>query len=218
MERVPEVECMGTVEEAEQYAHMDHEAANESFVDFLLEVGCSRGDLLDLGTGPGDIPLLLASKSAEANITATDLSEEMLRIARLKVAHAGKSQRIRLMTADAKQLPFADRHFDGVFSNTILHHVSDPSAFFREAGRVLEPTGALVIRDLARPASVEEVDKLVDRYAADANDYQKKLFYDSLRASYTVDEVRAFLDAAGLERAQVEMTSDRHLTAWIAAR
>ena len=218
IERVPEIECMGSPEEASEYEAMDHSAANASFVEALVEHGCDRGELLDLGTGPGDIPLLLVERCPDAVVTGTDLSNEMLKIARLKVAHAGHSLRIRLMVADAKDLPFADRHFAGVFSNTILHHVSDPHAYFREAGRVLSDSGALVIRDLARPDSLDEVDRLVSLYAGGENAFQQKLFYDSLRAAYTVDEVRAMLDATGLERAKVEMSSDRHLTVWIDRR
>lgn len=209
---------MGSTEEAREYAAMDHTEANESFVQALLQHGCDRGDLLDIGTGPGDIPLLLVQKTKDAEVTAIDLSDEMLKIARLKVAHAGHSLRIRLMHADAKGLPFADRHFDGVFSNTILHHVSDPVAYFRDARRVLRDGGALVIRDLVRPANEAEVDALVDRYAALASAYARGLFRASLIAAYTIDEVRDFMAQSGLADASVEMTSDRHMTIWIDRR
>lgn len=209
---------MGSTEEAREYAAMDHTEANESFVQALLQHGCDRGDLLDIGTGPGDIPLLLVQKTKDAEVTAIDLSDEMLKIARLKVAHAGHSLRIRLMHADAKGLPFADRHFDGVFSNTILHHVSDPVAYFRDARRVLRDGGALVIRDLVRPANEAQVDALVDRYAALASAYARDLFRASLIAAYTIDEVREFMTQSGLADASVEMTSDRHMTIWIDRR
>lgn len=218
MERVPEVECMGTAEEAREYEAMDHTEANASFVTALIDHGCDRGEILDLGTGPGDIPLLLVDRAKNAHVTGIDLSEEMLKIARLKVAHSGQSLRIRLMQADAKGLPFADRHFDGVFSNTILHHVADPVAYLREARRVLRDGGALVIRDLARPADLDAVESLVATYASTASDYAQGLFRDSLRAAYTLDEVREFLDQSGNSDANVEMTSDRHFTIWIARR
>ncbi|MCB9891904.1 MAG: class I SAM-dependent methyltransferase [Planctomycetes bacterium] len=218
MKRVPEVECMGTPEEAREYAAMDHKDANESFVAALLEHGCDRGEILDIGTGPADIPLLLVEKAKGANVTAIDLSDEMLKIARLKVAHAGHSLRIRLMHADAKGLPFADRHFDGVFSNTILHHVEDPIAYFKDARRVLRGGGSLVIRDLVRPDDDASVEKLVDRYAKGATEYARGLFRDSLKAAYTLDEVRDFLDRSGLDDASLAMTSDRHMTIWIDRR
>ena len=56
---------------------------------------------------------------------------------------------------------------------------------------------------------------IVDTYAASETEYARKLFYDSLLAAYTMDEVRALLDMAGVSSAQVAATSDRHLTVWI---
>ncbi|MDP6423598.1 MAG: class I SAM-dependent methyltransferase [Planctomycetota bacterium] len=206
---------MGSPREAQEYDAMDHSSANASFVDALVAHGCVRGDVLDLGTGPGHIPLLLVERCPGVQVTATDLSEEMLKVARLKVADAGHSDSIRLMPSDAKQLPFADGQFDGVFSNTILHHVADPVAYFAEAARVLKSGGALVIRDLVRPPDTAQAQAIVDTYAASETEYARKLFYDSLLAAYTMDEVRALLDMAGVSSAQVAATSDRHLTVWI---
>jgi len=216
MQRVPETECMDTPDEAREYAAMDHGDANQAFVDALLAHGLVHGELLDLGTGPGDIPLLIVDK-ADVQITAIDMSTEMLKIARLKVAQAGRSNAIRLMVADAKDLPFGDDCFDGVFSNTILHHVSDPHAFFREARRVLRPGGGLVIRDLFRPDTIEAAEALVALHAAEGTPEQQRLLLDSLKASYTVPEIRAMLDECGLGDARVEQTSDRHLTIWLRA-
>jgi len=115
-------------------------------------------------------------------------------------------------------MPFARSHFDGVFSNTILHHVSDPVAFFREAWRVRKDDGAFVIRDLMRPDSVADAEKLVAKHAAGSNEYQQKLFYDSLLAAYTIDEVLGLLEQAEVKGATVEASSDRHLTIWVARR
>jgi len=207
---------MDTREEAREYAAMDHGEANQAFVDTLIQYGLGHGDVLDLGTGPGDIPLMLVER-ADVHITAVDMSAEMLKIARLKVAEAGRSSAIRLMVADAKDLPFGDACFDGVFSNTILHHVSDPLAFFREARRVLRPRGGLVIRDLVRPDTIEAAEALVALHAAEGTPDQQRLLLDSLKSSYTLSEIREMLDRAGLGDAQVEQTSDRHLTIWLRA-
>ncbi|MEZ5990623.1 MAG: methyltransferase domain-containing protein [Planctomycetota bacterium] len=218
LERVPEVEAMDTPEEAREYAAMDHREANEAFVQALERHGCAAGDLLDLGTGPGDIPMLLAGRHPGASITGIDLSNEMLKLARLEVARRGLSRQIRLLEADAKGLPFGDGVFDGVFSNTILHHVADPERYLREADRVRKPGGALLIRDLVRPETEARLEELVDTYAAGATKRQRQLFADSLRASYTVDEVRALCDRCGLGAATVERSSDRHLTIWLEPR
>lgn len=218
LKRIPEHECMDTPEEAREYAAMDHAAANLAFVEALEQHACLRGDLLDMGTGPGDIPLLLAERHEQISVTGIDLSKEMLKIARLKVAQAGHSRHIRLLEADAKKTAFGQNTFDGVFSNTILHHVSDPVEFLMEARRVLKPRGALVIRDLMRPETEEALEKIVDTYAGDATPRQRELFRESLLSAYTIEEVRAFCDEAGLAEVTIEKSSDRHLTIWLEPR
>ncbi len=218
LDRIPEHECMDTPEEAREYAAMDHAEVNLAFVEALEKHGCVRGELLDLGTGPGHIPLILAERHERLSVTGIDLSKEMLKIARLKVAQAGYSRRIRLLEADAKKTAFGQNTFDVVFSNTILHHVSDPVAFLSEARRVLRPKGALLIRDLMRPETQEDLERIVTTYAGDASDRQRELFRESLYAAYTVDEVREFCNQAGLEDVTIEVTSDRHLTVWLEPR
>jgi hypothetical protein len=86
-----------------------------------------------------------------------------------------------------------------------------------QALRVTRREGRLFFRDLLRPESDAEVNRLVALYAAGANDHQRALFDASLRAALTVDEVRAIVDALGLCPNCVVQTSDRHWT-WIARR
>jgi ubiquinone/menaquinone biosynthesis C-methylase UbiE len=144
---------------------------------------------------------------------AIDAATTMLDVARTRVRDAGLVGRIELLKADAKHLPFADGEFDGVLSNTILHHIPEPLDFVREAARVLAPTDAtLVIRDLFRPPTETEAWRIVDRHAAEADPRQRRLLFDSLHAALTLDEARRLVEAAGLADAIVEMTSDRHYT------
>lgn len=213
MDRVLEPEYMDTEEEAQEYDSMDHASANDSFVEAVLAAGAAqRSRALDLGTGPGDIPILLARAVPGLQFVAVDAAQTMLDIAAHKVAGAGLADRIQLQQADVKKLPFADGSFDLVFSNTILHHIPEPLDMLREARRVLSDQGVLVLRDLYRPATLAEAEGLVDLHARDANPQQRKLFLDSFCAALTLEEVREFCRAAGMPEAQVEMSSDRHYT------
>lgn len=212
MQRILEPEYMDTVEEAEGYAHMDHGGANQDVVSAFLALGGGRGRCLDLGTGPGDIPILIAQACPAARIVAVDAAQTMLDIARQRVAAAGLQDRIELQRADVKALPFADDSFDEVFSNTILHHIPEPLDLLREAARVLRPGGRLLIRDLFRPESEAAAWALVDKHAADATEGQRKLLYDSLHAALTPAEAQTACRLAGLEQARVETSSDRHYT------
>lgn len=212
MERIPEVECMDNPEEAREYAAMDHSEANSAFVEALLAFHMGEGDLLDLGTGPGDIPIRLVGLCPKVQIRAIDLSEEMLKIARLQVAKAGLSRQIDFQLVDAKALPFGNAFFDGVFSNTILHHVTDPVTFLREAYRVLKPEGRLLIRDLFRPKDEVVLEDLLRLHAKNASARQRELFRDSLRAAYTSEELLRLCGEAGLPNPEISLDTDRHMT------
>ncbi len=225
MKRILEPEYMDTSEESDSYDAMDNSAANARVVDDFLAfratcvkagtaqaLGGSFKHVLDLGTGPADIPILLADRVAELRLVGVDAAATMLDIARPKVQSAGYASRIELHQADVKALPFEDGSFDAVFSNTILHHIPRPSEFLAEAKRVLAADGILFVRDLVRPSSEAALQALVNEHVANGTPSHKKLFAESLHAALTLDELRHVADSVGLQDAKVEQTSDRHVT------
>ncbi len=215
MERRLEPEVMDTREETDAYAAMDHTEANASFVARLFELG-ARGRMLDIGTGPGQIPLLVCERDPEASVLGVDLALHMLEHARALLAKSDFGDRVEYAVADAKALDLPSAHFDAVFSNTILHHIPDPVPFLREAGRVLQPGGTLLIRDLFRPSTAEDALALVLLHAGDATPGQQALFRNSLCAALAPDELRAMADQAGLHAAEITIDSDRHVSLQLA--
>lgn len=210
MKRILEPEVMDTREEAEAYDAMDHTAVNIPFVERVVELGANQGHFLDLGTGPAQIPIFLAQRCPKIQITGIDLSVNMLALGEQHVAEAGLTDRVALECVDAKTLPYPDQSFDGVISNSIIHHLPDPLTAFREIRRVVRPDGLILIRDLMRPNTPQAAQALVERYAADDTPYQKKLFYDSFLAALTIPEIEVMLAQAGLTDAIVAQSSDRH--------
>ncbi len=211
IERILEPEVMDTAEEAADYDAMDHSQPNAAFVGRLQELG-ARGEMLDIGTGPGHIPLAVCDAIQDARVTGIDLAEHMPAYATRKLGDSPHRERVRFERADAKGLNFADHSFDVVFSNTILHHIPDPLPFLREARRVLKPGGVLLIRDLYRPESEEQAVALVREHASEESAYNQELFRASLCAALTPDELRAVADRAGLADAEVVIDSDRHMS------
>ena len=202
---------MDDVAEAAAYADMDHTAVNRAFVDRLDALGAG-GRMLDIGTGPADIPLLVVDRWSDARVVAVDLAPAMLALAAQRRDASPHAARLELVLGDARSLPLDDRSFDAVFSNTILHHLEDPVPFLREGGRLLRPGGALLIRDLYRPDSESRVQELVALHAAAMSPLGRELFTASLRAALTPDELRAAADAAGLADAALVIDTDRHMS------
>ncbi|HEY0981894.1 MULTISPECIES: class I SAM-dependent methyltransferase [unclassified Schlesneria] len=219
LERTLEPEVMDSEAEARDYDQMDHSQVNRIFVeDFLSSLhrfgvaDTSGIHVFDAGTGTALIPIELMQQGFAGNVTASDLAESMLAVARRNVQAADLSASINVVLRDCKQLPEPEATYDAVMSNSIVHHIPDPGKVLAELWRVLKPGGLLFVRDLVRPASIEAVEKLVLTYAGDSNEHQQRMFRESLHAALTVDEVAAILQELGVDANSVKLTSDRHWT------
>ena len=213
MQRIPEPEIMDVLERAQAYADADFREVNEAFVERLLEL---TGELpsarvLDLGTGPGEMPLRIADQRPGWRVVGLDASMPMLRLGQAVRRGLSRAPAVWFVLADAKRTPFADDTFDVIYSNSILHHVDDPVAFWKEAARVAKPGTLLFVRDLLRPDSPEAAHDLVETYADEEHPLLKEDFYNSLLAAYTIEEVRDQIQIEGIHTAKVSQCSDRHL-------
>lgn len=76
--RKPEPEVMGDAEEVEAYASAAAQAyldaLDNTLVEQVLSLGCTSGWLLDIGTGPGGIPLRIARRLANLRGVGTNRS------------------------------------------------------------------------------------------------------------------------------------------------
>jgi ubiquinone/menaquinone biosynthesis C-methylase UbiE len=227
--RVLEPEVMDTPEEARDYDAMDHSTVNARFCDDLLGFASQRTPLgsrtpprvLDMGTGTALIPIELCSRAAGFTVVAIDLAQNMLDLAQSNVARAGLANRILLEKVDAKGTPYEDGAFCATISNSIVHHIPDPTKVLPEMWRVTARGGLLFIRDLHRPSCEAEVDRLVKLYGGDppaeaarvpSFENQRTLFRASLCAALTVAEVAEMVAPLGIPAEAVKMTSDRHWT------
>ena len=68
------------------------------------------------------------------------------------------------------------------------------------------------VMDLMRPATLEDVDRLVAEHSTDEPEILRRDFHASLLAAYRVTEAEEQLAGAGLERLTVRAVTDRHLT------
>jgi ubiquinone/menaquinone biosynthesis C-methylase UbiE len=214
LQRVLETEAMDSAEQAQDYNSMDHGEVNRVFATDLLAAGlvADDGEILDLGTGTALIPIELCRRVHNAKVLAVDMAEHMLALGRQNVEKAGLAGRIRLERVDAKRLPYRDGQFAAVISNSIIHHLSDPSIAINEAWRVTASGGLIFFRDLFRPDNEAVIYNLVETYAAGANQRQQQMLADSFRAALTVEEVRQLIIPLGAPPESVRATSDRHWT------
>jgi ubiquinone/menaquinone biosynthesis C-methylase UbiE len=211
LDRVLEPEIMDDWPEATAYDAMDFSAVNRDFALTAINLHPHAVRILDIGTGTAQIPIILCQEKSGYQVLGVDMAQSMLILGRRNIEAAGLLQQIRLELADGKNLPYPNWDFDLVISNSLVHHLPDPLSFFQQVARLVKPNGAVLIRDLIRPHSLAEIDRLV----AEAGDYgfrQNQLFRDSLAAAFTLAEIQDFVSAAGMTGYQLAQTSDRHWT------
>ena len=97
----------------------------------------SRGKLLEIGCGIGVDSIQLAKCGFD--VTAVDLTENALAVAKEYAAHRGVNINFRL--GNAEGLEFPDASFDTVYSFGVLHHTPDIEKSVAEVRRVLKPGG-----------------------------------------------------------------------------
>ena len=104
--------------------------------------------VLDAGCGIGGPSRYLADTYG-CTVDAIDLTPEFVEVARQLNEKVGLGDKITVEVASVTSLPYADQSFDVVLSQNVSMNVSDKSAMFKEAFRVLKPGGIFTFSHLA---------------------------------------------------------------------
>ncbi len=123
------------------------------------------GSVLEIAPGPGYLCIELARLGPYA-MRGVDLSEDMVKIAREKAAQAGIQ--VEFEQGNASHLPYPRGTFDFLVCRAAFKNFAQPVQALREMHRVLKPGGRGLIVDLRRDASIQAVNRLVDRMGLSA--------------------------------------------------
>jgi ubiquinone/menaquinone biosynthesis C-methylase UbiE len=189
---------------AGRYAVSQVHAEGES-LSRLVEMVKPRGDwrALDVATGPGHTAFAFAPHVA--HVIASDLTPEMLQVARDLAAKRGLSN-VSFAETRAEKLPFPNGAFDLVTCRIAPHHFADVPAFVAEAARVLRPGGVFGLVDNSSPEDTAA--------AADYNAFEK-LRDPSHARCLSESEWLALIAQAGLAVRHHEiLTKDIELESW----
>lgn len=184
--------------EAAQVYFRDHAAewdeirslhvAEEQVENAIIEAAGERDYelLVDLGTGTGRMLELLSSRVKRG--IGVDINQSMLAYARGRLERAGVDNcRVRL--GDLFDVPVPARTADLVVIHQVLHFLSDPGVAIREAARLLQPGGTLLVVDFA-PHELE--------FLRETHQHQ--------RLGFAAEQISQWMEQAG-----VELASERNL-------
>ena len=172
----------------------------ELLVELALERLPAQGRMLDMGTGSGAIAVAIAHARRDARVTALDVSQEALAVARENAAANGAQ--VRFLHSDWYAAVQAET-FELIVSNP--PYIADGDAHLAQGDLRFEPAGALTDRAdglsalrtiiAGAPARMEGNGWLLMEHGYDQAAQVRLLLVD---AGYTA--VQSWRDLAGIER------------------
>ena len=158
--------------------------------------------VLDIGTGPGTIPLNLKKRYPDIHFTGIDIATGMIREATSHAARTGLS--LSLCVGDGESLPFGSGTIDGIISLFAMHHMDHPERLLKEIDRVLKADGVLLIIDFRRDMSgwlfklINIIWQTIFLFSA-----ARKGFADSVLSAWRQEELQTIIEKNNMNRFKV---------------
>lgn len=161
------------------------------------------GDMLDIGSGEGQLLRLLAARARSA--VGIDISTTMLNVARTRLHAAGLGQ-VMVRHGDMYQVPYPDASFDTIIVDQVLYQADSPDLVLVEAARLLRPGGRVLIVDFA-PFGAGFPTRGIPARA---------VLPDGVRIGIGEDALRRALQAAGFAAPEITRVTGKSLTPMLA--
>ena len=216
MDRITEPELMDDEEQVKAYAfaHFSepHDLFVKTFQEKFPEITSSFNEVvLDLGCGPCDVTRRFAKAYKDASFHGVDGSALMLKYGKELNDKENLSHRIKLIETWLPKVELSQQLYHLIISNSLLHHLHNPNILWETIQEHAKPYAHIFVMDLVRPIDEQTVTYLTNEYTANEPEILKSDFENSLRAAFTVEEVRQQLEEAALSNLAVEAISDRHM-------
>ncbi len=160
--------------------------------------------VLDLATGGGDVPLGLWRRACRFGLTldilGVDVSPRAVKLARGRARSAGTAIQFATLDVLADSLP---QGFDVILASLFLHHLGEQQAVGVLAKMAAAARQLVLVNDLVRSRR----DLILVALGARLLTTSRVVWTDaslSVRAAFTVAELGALAEAAGLQGATIE--------------
>jgi demethylmenaquinone methyltransferase/2-methoxy-6-polyprenyl-1,4-benzoquinol methylase len=165
--------------------------------------------VLDLAGGTGDLTKLISkSVGSTGQVVLCDINNSMLTVGRDRLINDGFIQNIKIVQADAEQLPFPPNTFDAIFIGFGLRNVTRKDRALASMLHCLKTGGQLNVLEFSSPTS-SILNKIYDTYsfevlpklgriiAGDSQSYQ--YLAESIRMHPSQEELKKLMLQAGFD-------------------
>lgn len=183
------------IENARKYAEESEKSSKMRFRGFmskLNELGI-KGNFLEIGAGSGTLASLIVEKNENINITAVEISTDMVVVANEYIKKKELDQKINMINGDIEDEKLLKKlgKFDLVYSTFSLHHWENPKEVIVNLMQYLNDDGVLMIYDLKRVWWLYFIPN-------------QNGFFKSIRASFKAEEIKEMLDTIGIKNYKIE--------------
>jgi ubiquinone/menaquinone biosynthesis C-methylase UbiE len=147
--------------QAEQARLIRQAAALEPFTEqFFRDAGVTPGQsVLDLGSGAGDVSLLLARLVGPAGqVLGIERDGRSVEQARARISQAGLHN-VTFTQTDVTEIG-DDRTFDAAVGRYILMYLPDPAAVLRSLQKIVRPGGVVAFQDVSWAGFLRDSERL----------------------------------------------------------
>jgi len=134
--------------------------------------------VLDLGSGGGIDAFLAAQKVGETGkVIGVDMTEDMIQKSE-RTAQKFDHKNVEFRLGEIENLPVKDNSVDVIISNCVINLSPNKEKVFKEAFRVLKPSGRILISDIVTEGDLpEQVQKSISAWAGCVAGAQEKNQY-----------------------------------------
>ena len=166
---------------------------------------------LDVAGGTGDIAFRILDRGGpQTHVTVLDINADMLDVGRERVPARHEGQ-VDFVEANAEDLPFEDKSFDGYTIAFGIRNVPRMERALAEAFRVLRPGGRFLCLEFSK-VDMPGLDKVYDLYSFNVIPQMGKMVTgDAESYRYLVESIRQF-PPPGLFAQMIEEAGFRRVT------
>ena len=181
---------------------------NESFwVTLIGLIGAQpRESIADFGCGPGLFLIDAAHRFSARRLFGLDESKEMLQQAKtfIQARTAIESYELTAINFDVATIPIDSKSIDLAFCGFMLHEVASPQGFVDQVSGTLRTGGVCAVYDFVS----RDEETFVRKMAEQGMPPERARLRFPHMCKHSLDDIRMFMEAAGLEDVQSSAVND----------
>jgi ubiquinone/menaquinone biosynthesis C-methylase UbiE len=194
MARIPETEVMNDPTSVNEYTEMTQGGGLASYLMGKLTYTTDSLNIADIGCGPCGYYNTLLTFYPNSVFTGYEASSLMLEKAALTV----NPEKVTLVNSFIPDASLPANTHDLVLSSLFLHQLPNPEPWWNTIKQIGKPGAKFYVFDLLRVEDSEACWAIVNGMTPSAPSVFQQDFYNTLRASFTVEEIRQQLLDTGL--------------------